>query len=1585
MAQGIIWELNAVESDSLPYAQIAAQLPTQIFTQAEMRTAAKRLAALDQPIVRLCGLRPTWQPFFFEAVHYLAKQQIQLELLTDIAWKADWFTHLLSHCAPHTFTLHAVICIPEIPGDLLGLLEVLAEAQQDCTISLTAKDKQSNDLQALYQALQGAQKRLPFTLTACQDHELSYGELALCPLGYGWRAKKDPIYRLHGVHFGKSKLFANQAAEESDQPELIDNTRPPAQVHYLSQSPFLRLAEQLSDPKQRYLLGIRLSGLLDRDWYTSHYPDVARSGLDPIVHYVESGAGEGRNPNAWFDTAWYVKTYPDVIDLGLNPFYHFLYFGHAEGRTAHEPNLASQALIIKAEAARKNAFWDLAFNLYSEALAQAETTPPLAWILAQADIRMQQKDFAGAEEVYRQALERSSDDADLWDKLAICLASQWKWLQVIEARNKAVELTPQVAWRWYELGRTYAHMRWWGRAALAYEKAVELDSSHSDWHYHLALVREETHQPLLAQRAYDWAVATDTTGEAKRLGVGIFHARHKAWQRAQEAFEKRLPNCLCPELYAELANACLHCFDFAGFVSAACEILRLTCASQSKHHSMRAKAFWQMALGLEKQGKYALAAKAYQCALAYGSTSGQIYRQGFCLYRNGDFAEACQVFLTLEPWLFGQGAQETLAQTSADTSERPKDRAEEESACTQRQEPDNCPQDQSDCLLPINQALEESLLQATDQCSAQYLAQCLEEKSSAFLFLQYGLHCEQTGQYEKAAQAYGQTAERLSNHEPKIWFLLGRALARAKRFEEACSAFASIELLREPYALTSERFKTDPKFRRRVVYLEFCRHLPVKPKTILYESLLGNAIGDSPGALFQSLLADQAYEDWTHVWALDNLQNVPEAYANRPNVIFILRESDGYLRWLATASILINDVTFPDYFARRQEQKYLNTWHGSPLKTLGRDIVQTPLAYGNATRNFLHATHRIHPNAFTRGILNDRYGLHGVSPEVNLVCGYPRVDLSLNLAQVEKEALRLRLGVPAGKKLALYAPTWRGKAVTKDAIEQSFDLVEEVLDVCGRLPEICLVLRLHHGLERYAQTTLPEAILATQDFSANALLSVTDILITDYSSIAIDFLALKRPIVFFCPDQESYEAERGLYIKPEDLGGFHCKNPQELAKALRMALDGKSKGKRLAAARETYCGHDDGKASERVWNFLLTGRPRRELPKNGKKNILFYCDFRKNGIGQTAVSFINALGASCNFFITCNLQDEATLSALQKINAPYNYLPIANTPLMTLDEDYLYRQYHNDGLLTGPVEEMLSTVARREFYKHFADLDFDIIIDFCGYSGYIIELFAFAGGGAKKFVWMHNDMVGELKTRHPWLRRLFPHYVHFDRCVSVSETCCAINREKLEAGFGLSQERIVCLKNFQDAQWYRSCSNEDLCDEDLRYFAGEGPVYITVGRLSPEKNQALLIEAFARVRQKQASARLLILGQGPLEDTLKEQISKANLQEAVFLLGFRDNPYPWIKRADCFVLPSLYEGQPTVLFEAMALNVPIIATDIPQSREVLQDGKYGQLVAANATDLSQAMLAYAEQKSAPFGFEQYNAAIQQEAEKLFGL
>jgi glycosyltransferase involved in cell wall biosynthesis len=141
------------------------------------------------------------------------------------------------------------------------------------------------------------------------------------------------------------------------------------------------------------------------------------------------------------------------------------------------------------------------------------------------------------------------------------------------------------------------------------------------------------------------------------------------------------------------------------------------------------------------------------------------------------------------------------------------------------------------------------------------------------------------------------------------------------------------------------------------------------------------------------------------------------------------------------------------------------------------------------------------------------------------------------------------------------------------------------------------------------------------------------------------------------------------------------------------------------------------------------------------------------------------------------------------------------------------------------------------------------------------------------------------------------------------------------------------------------------------WFAGETPVIVAMGRLVPQKDFKTLLAALASV-QDSCCARLLVLGEGPMRAELESLATSLGLADRVAFPGFVDNPWPYLSRADLFVLSSRFEGLPNVIVEALACGTPVVSTNCPHGPfEILDGGRYGVLVpVGDPTALGEAIL-----------------------------
>ncbi|MGV9898696.1 CDP-glycerol glycerophosphotransferase family protein [Streptomyces tendae] len=289
-----------------------------------------------------------------------------------------------------------------------------------------------------------------------------------------------------------------------------------------------------------------------------------------------------------------------------------------------------------------------------------------------------------------------------------------------------------------------------------------------------------------------------------------------------------------------------------------------------------------------------------------------------------------------------------------------------------------------------------------------------------------------------------------------------------------------------------------------------------------------------------------------------------------------------YLRVMATAKYLVNNVNFPHTMTKRPGSVHVQTQHGTPLKHMGLDLKGRPSAGDMDFERLLEHVGRwdylVTPNPHTTTAFTGAYpGRYEV-----LETGYPRNDRLAAATAQDRETARAALGVREGGQVLLWAPTHRDGATPSRRSEELTELARELGDA------YTLLVR-HHYLE--AGAGIPPVDQGARILNVSGHPSVeelclaADLLVTDYSSLMFDFAVLDdRPIALYVPDWERYRRERGVYF---DLlaapPGVVTTTVSELAHAISSGRTGEAEATRLRRAfRERFCPHDDGRASERV-------------------------------------------------------------------------------------------------------------------------------------------------------------------------------------------------------------------------------------------------------------------------------------------------------------------------------------------------------------------------------------------------------------------
>lgn len=194
-----------------------------------------------------------------------------------------------------------------------------------------------------------------------------------------------------------------------------------------------------------------------------------------------------------------------------------------------------------------------------------------------------------------------------------------------------------------------------------------------------------------------------------------------------------------------------------------------------------------------------------------------------------------------------------------------------------------------------------------------------------------------------------------------------------------------------------------------------------------------------------------------------------------------------------------------------------------------------------------------------------------------------------------------------------------------------------------------------------------------------------------------------------------------------------------------------------------------------------------------------------------------------------------------------------------------------------------------------------------------------------------------LSKKFSEVRKLYP---KADAVVAISTGV----KESLVNTIGLTGVPVPCIYNGSVTEEIRKKAERSV-DHPWLQLNREHSVVLTAGRLAEQKDQETLIHAVGRLRSH-GDVRLIVIGEGPLRDHLETVASQyPNSEDWFDLPGHQENPYAWMKNADCFVLSSLWEGFPNVLAEAMGVGVPVVATDFPSgARDILDNGRYGSIV-----------------------------------------
>lgn len=384
--------------------------------------------------------------------------------------------------------------------------------------------------------------------------------------------------------------------------------------------------------------------------------------------------------------------------------------------------------------------------------------------------------------------------------------------------------------------------------------------------------------------------------------------------------------------------------------------------------------------------------------------------------------------------------------------------------------------------------------------------------------------------------------------------------------------------------LTYSKYRKSSFYRKSIKFIaKILRLLPMKKNTVVIESGLGKMYGDSPKAIYDVLKKN--HPEMKKIIVYNNLiPNIDE------NTKVIERLSFKYVYELSRAKYWINNQNYPYYLKRRKKGVYLQTWHGTPLKKMFHDLDNFYGRDSGYKKRNMQAiaqwSHLISPSNYA----SDKFKSAFKHNAEILEYGYPRNDILYTGNNKENiTTLKNKIEVPDNKTIFLYTPTFRDDNFIKNGVfkyEMELDF-DEIAKILG--DDKLFLIRLHMIVSE--KLVIPEKyrdrIIDVSSYpNVEDLLLISDLLITDYSSVFFDYLNLGKPIIFYAYDLEDYKNKlRGFYINynEENLPGPLALDEKQLYFLLENNEEITVKYKdKLNNYKDIYCQFDDGHVSDKI-------------------------------------------------------------------------------------------------------------------------------------------------------------------------------------------------------------------------------------------------------------------------------------------------------------------------------------------------------------------------------------------------------------------
>lgn len=384
---------------------------------------------------------------------------------------------------------------------------------------------------------------------------------------------------------------------------------------------------------------------------------------------------------------------------------------------------------------------------------------------------------------------------------------------------------------------------------------------------------------------------------------------------------------------------------------------------------------------------------------------------------------------------------------------------------------------------------------------------------------------------------------------------------------------------------------------KKLKYLRYKLFYKMDDKVIFFEAFGGRNYTCSPKAIYEKILTMKEFKEFKFVWAF--VDPSKHDVLNDKRLTIVKTNSKDYYKYLSIAKYWIVNSIIDEGIIKKKNQVYVQCWHGTPLKKLRYDI-EVNGAVLNTIEEIRKRNDRdarkfdyfISPSKYCTEKFTSAFNLKALGKE-NIIIekGYPRNDFLFNKTKKDVDSIKKKLGLPLDKKVIFYLPTFRDNQHTS-GVGYTYNLAIDFDSLKKKFSKDYVILFSPHyfiansiDLSKYKGFVFN---VARYD-EINELYLVSDVIMTDYSSVFFDFANLKRPMLFYMYDFDDYQNNlRDFYISLDELPGPIAKTQEELENNLKnidsIFINYKKKYEKF---NKKYNYLDDGNASERVIKVIF--------------------------------------------------------------------------------------------------------------------------------------------------------------------------------------------------------------------------------------------------------------------------------------------------------------------------------------------------------------------------------------------------------------